>query len=93
MLTCVGLNKFPTPCKLEESNFYFTYVRLCGLDIPRKKAKLFDKSGYPDQMLYSDLGLHCLPIIHFVVSRLKWVKVFKNLCYPKAFDGLSSCLQ
>ena len=40
-------------------------------------AKLFAKSGDPDQMPHSvasDLGLHCLPITLFGVSRLKWVK-------------------
>ena len=39
--------------------------------------KLFVNGGDPDQMLHSavsDLGLHCLPIILLVVSRLKWVK-------------------
>ena len=43
----------------------------------RKMAKLFAKSGDPDQMLQnvaSDLGLHCLLITLLGVSRLKWVK-------------------
>ena len=34
-------------------------------------------SGDPDQMLHfvaSDLGLHCLPVTLFSVSRLQWVK-------------------
>ena len=37
-------------------------------------AKLFDKSGDPDQTprsAASDLGLHCLPITLLGVSRLK----------------------
>ena len=39
-------------------------------------AKLFAHSGDPDQTLHSavsDLGLHCLPIIHLGVSRLQGV--------------------
>ena len=48
----------------EELNFNFRYVRPCDLGIPREKmAKLFANSGDPDQMLHSDLGLHCLPVI------------------------------
>ena len=38
-------------------------------------AKLFANSGDPDQMPHSvssDLGLHCLLINLFGVSRLKW---------------------
>ena len=40
-------------------------------------AKLFAKSGEPDQTprsAASDLGLHCLPITLLRVSRLQWVK-------------------
>ena len=43
----------------------------------RKKAKLFENSGDPDQMPHSaasDLGLHCFPITLLQVSRLQWVK-------------------
>ena len=43
----------------------------------RKMAKLFANSRGPDQMpraAASDLGLHCLPIIHLEVSRLQWIK-------------------
>ena len=39
-------------------------------------ARLFANSGDPDQMpdsVASDLGLHCLPISLYGVSRLKWV--------------------
>ena len=42
-----------------------------------KMAKLFGNSGNPDQMPHSvasDLGLHCLQITLFGVSRLQWVK-------------------
>ena len=45
----------------------------------RKLAKLFANSEDPDQMLHSvesDLGLSCLPITRFRVSRLKWVKTY-----------------
>ena len=47
---------------LEDSNFNFTYVRLCDLDI--LMVELFANSGDPDQTPHSaasDLGLHCLP--------------------------------
>ena len=40
-------------------------------------AKLFAKSGDPDQTPHSaasDLGLHCLPITFLLVSRLQWDK-------------------
>ena len=40
-----------------------------------KMAKLFANSGDPDQMpqdVACDLGLHCLPITLFRVSRLQW---------------------
>ena len=40
-------------------------------------VELFANSGDPDQMQHSaasDLGLHCLPIILNVVSRLQWAK-------------------
>ena len=43
-------------------------------------AKQFANSGDLDQTLYSvasDLGLHCLPITHFGVSSLQWVKISK----------------
>ena len=39
-------------------------------------SKLFANKADPDQMLHSaasDLGLHCLPITLFGVSRLQWV--------------------
>ena len=45
-------------------------------------AKLFAKSGYPDQMLHSvvsDLGLKYLPNTYLEVSRLKLVKDLLNL--------------
>ena len=45
-------------------------------------AKLFTNSEDPDQMLRSaasDLGLHCLLITHFPVSRLQWVKRKNNI--------------
>ena len=53
----------------------------------RKIAKLFAKSGDPDQMpcsAASDLGLHCLSILR--VSRLQWVKP----CFSGVFstDGV-----
>ena len=41
-------------------------------------AKLFAISGDPEHMPYSaasDLGLHCLPVTLFGVSRLKLVKL------------------
>ena len=38
-------------------------------------VKLFANRGDPDQMLHSDLGLHCLPFTLLEVSRLKWVKL------------------
>ena len=63
------LTKLPNPI---ESNFSFRYDRLC--DFLEKMAKLFANSGKPDQTLHSaacDLGLHCLPITLFGVSRLK----------------------
>ena len=64
---------------LEDSNNDFRYVRLCDLDILRKKmVELFANSGDPDQMLHSaasDLGLHCFPITLLGVSRLQWVKI------------------
>ena len=40
-------------------------------------VELFASSGDPDQMLHSvasDLGLHCLQITLYGVSRLQWVK-------------------
>ena len=46
----------------------------------RKKAKLFANSGDPDQTPHSaasDLGLHCLPVTHFLVARLQWVNVLE----------------
>ena len=49
----------------------FTYSK-------RKMAKLFAKSGDPDQTPHSaasDLGLHCLPVTLLRVSRLQWVKL------------------
>ena len=45
---------------LEVSNFSFRYVRLCDLDIPREKWLNY---------LASDLGLQCLLITPFEVSR------------------------
>ena len=67
-----------TPLVLEESNFNFSYVRLCHLDIPIvKTAKLFANSGNPDQMLHSatsDQGMHSLPITLLGVSRQQIVK-------------------
>ena len=42
-------------------------------------VELFAKSGDPDQMQHSaasDLGLHCLPVTLFGVSRLQWVKTY-----------------
>ena len=66
------LNELPPHYILEESNFDFRYVRLCDLDIPRKKiVDLFANSGDPDQT--SDLGLPCLPITLLGVSRLQRV--------------------
>ena len=50
-------------------------------------AKLFANSGDPDQTMHSavsDLGLHCLPITllrHLRVSRLQWVKYYKQQIY------------
>ena len=46
-------------------------------------AKLFAKSGDPDQTPHSaasDLGLHCLLITLLHVSRLQWVKVKIRPC-------------
>ena len=64
---------------LEEFNFNYRYVWLCDLGISyRKKAKLFSNSGDPDQRpcsAASDLGLHCLQIIHLGVSRLQWANI------------------
>ena len=57
----------PTPTNYWKLNFCFRYARLC-----EKMAELFASSGDPDQMLHSDLDLHCLPLILFEVSRLKW---------------------
>ena len=56
-------------------------------------AKLFANSGDPDQMLQnvaSDLGLHCLPITLFGVSRLKWVKAIKKTKNFKSKHSISS---
>ena len=50
-------------------------------------VKLFANNGDPDQMLHSsasDLGLHCLPITLFGVSRLQWVKFRRAYIYSKA---------
>ena len=81
------LNKFSPQYILEEYNLNFRYVRLCALDIPREKmAKLFGKSGYPDQTPHSaasDLGLHCLPVNLFRVSRLKWVNKLVGVVFPE----------
>ena len=44
----------------------------------RKMPKIFANSGDTDQTPHSvasDLGLHCLPIILLLGSRLQWVKV------------------
>ena len=44
-------------------------------------ATLFANSGDTGQMLHcamSNLGLHCLPVILFRVSRLKWVSANHN---------------
>ena len=41
-------------------------------------AELFANCGDPDQTPHSavsDLGLHCLPVTLFGVSRLQWAKV------------------
>ena len=43
-------------------------------------VKLFANSEDPDQTprsAASDLGLHCLPITLFGVSRLQWAKSFR----------------
>ena len=45
-------------------------------------AKLFANSGDPDQTprsAASDLGLHCLQITLFEVSRLQWVKTEESV--------------
>ena len=66
-------------CISEEYKFSFRYVRLCDLDIARKKmAKLFVNSGDPNQMPHtaaSVLGLHCLLVALFGVSRFNLDKV------------------
>ena len=53
---------------LEESNFDFRYIRLCDLHILREKWLNYL------QTVETDLGLHCLPVTLFGVSRLQWVK-------------------
>ena len=68
------------PFQTEESNFILRYVRLCELDILRKKwlnylqtvetlirRRIFNAA--------SDLGLHCLPVTLLGVARLKWVNM------------------
>ena len=48
-------------------------------------TELFANSGDPDQMPHSaafDLGLHCLPITLFGVSRLQWVNEYYDLIKP-----------
>ena len=48
---------------MEQTNFNFSYVRFCDLDIPiEKMAELFANSEDSDQMprsAASDLGLRC----------------------------------
>ena len=55
-------------------------------------VELFASSGDTDQMPHSavsDLGLHCLPITLFGVSRLQWVKILLLACYAYVnFRGL-----
>ena len=57
----------------EKSNFKLRYVRLCDLDISRRKmAKLFPNSVEPDHM--SDLDLHCLLAVLLGYPNWNWLK-------------------
>ena len=51
-------------------------------------AKLFANSGDPEKTLQngaSDLTLHCLPITHLGISRIKWVKRGKTKSRHKRY--------
>ena len=50
-------------------------------------AKLFANSGDLDQILHSDLSLHCLPSTLLRVSRLQWVKVSNTYSNMKLING------
>ena len=50
-------------------------------------AKLFANSGDPDQTPHVDLRLHCLPVSHLGVIKLKWdngtfLVVLFSFCIP-----------
>ena len=58
--------------------------------------KLFADSVDPEHTLHSaasDLGLHCLPVNFWGVSRLKWVKVKlqSNLNGSNIFGAMKIC--
>ena len=64
------------------------FLLLCFIAIPVFNSNSVDPDKTPRSVV-SDLGLHCLPIPLFWVSRLKWVSfkypfsiTYQNICIP-----------